>query len=263
MAKKKMTPEEAIEFGQQGINEVTDQQIAEQEAQQNMSLLDEFRRQDQPDQVRNALVDAQDQQVYDTDKMITDMELSKQDYSNRTATQQKTNKATQLFGGITDAAASLVNIIGTTHGASPMKWESPQQGWAQKVDQITREREEKLDRYKNDLNTLRQKRAELKSAQTLAIAKYDRDERKLDAQSARWQADADAKLAKIPADARKAVASNANSILNTIIRGNVGMGIMPNESNMKEWTDMAYEAALRDYNGGGKTLLDKLKEGNK
>ncbi len=67
----------------------------------------------------------------------------------------------RIFGGIAEAAAAIVNLVGTAHGASPMRWQSPQDRWAQRADQYRRERDAKLAKLDAQLKALDRQKAQL------------------------------------------------------------------------------------------------------
>lgn len=71
---------------------------------------------------------------------------------------------TRLFGGIAEAAASLVNLFGTTAGASNQKFQSQQDTWAQRADAAARERESKIQNLREKQRALQQQIAQTKYA---------------------------------------------------------------------------------------------------
>lgn len=91
------------------------------------------------------------------------------------AAAEKQAYKTRLFGGITEAAASIANLIGTSAGASNQQWKSPAQEWAQRADHLRRERDMKLERAKAQLDTLKKQRQALAQAKAQAMQKYDKD----------------------------------------------------------------------------------------
>lgn len=94
--------------------------------------------------------------------------------------QRKANEAeakrinkVMTWGGIAESAAAIANLIGTIHGASNQKWESPQPKWQERADKLRKERDEKLQKLKDQQKALDQQRAQLMFA--LAGDKYKRD----------------------------------------------------------------------------------------
>ena len=79
----------------------------------------------------------------------------------RNEAQDQRDNRVRMWGGIAEAASALVNLIGTTKGAASQKWESPQQKWAERADKLRREREKKLEDYRNQMKTLQQQKAQL------------------------------------------------------------------------------------------------------
>lgn len=67
----------------------------------------------------------------------------------------KNNKQTQLFGGIAEGAAALVNLFGTIKGGTSMKWDSPQPAWAKTVNEINSQREARSQKIMEQLRSLR------------------------------------------------------------------------------------------------------------
>lgn len=70
--------------------------------------------------------------------------------------QQARDKNLLMWGGIADAAAALVNLIGTTKGAVNQQRQSPQNAWSQRADALRREREQKLENYRNQLKSMQE-----------------------------------------------------------------------------------------------------------
>lgn len=83
------------------------------------------------------------------------------DQRKRNEAQDMRDNKVRMWGGIAEAASALVNLIGTTKGAASQKWESPQQKWAERADKLRREREKKLEDYRNQMKTLQQQKAQL------------------------------------------------------------------------------------------------------
>lgn len=83
------------------------------------------------------------------------------DQRKRNEAQDIRDNKVRMWGGIAEAASALVNLIGTTKGAASQKWESPQQKWAERADKLRREREKKLEDYRNQMKTLQQQKAQL------------------------------------------------------------------------------------------------------
>lgn len=79
----------------------------------------------------------------------------------RNEAQDQRDNRVRMWGGIAEAASALVNLIGTTKGAASQKWESPQPKWAERADKLRREREKKLEDYRNQMKTLQQQKAQL------------------------------------------------------------------------------------------------------
>ncbi len=78
--------------------------------------------------------------------------------------QNKSDYRTRLFGGIADASAAIANLIGTVHGASPIKWQSQQEKWAKKADEYRKERDAKLQTLDAQLKALDRQKAQLEYA---------------------------------------------------------------------------------------------------
>ena len=78
------------------------------------------------------------------------------------------------FSGVTEAAASIANLIGTaSFGASPQQYKSYSQGWMNKADEARKERLTRRDNYRQQLESLNAKLSALKSGKATALANYD------------------------------------------------------------------------------------------
>lgn len=100
----------------------------------------------------------------------------------RAKDQEKINQQQQardnnllMWGGIADAAAALVNLIGTTKGAVNQQRQSPQNAWSQRVDALRREREQKLENYRNQLKSMQETAASKDYAIAANAAKRELD----------------------------------------------------------------------------------------
>ena len=92
---------------------------------------------------------------------IKSAEEEKEAQRKQNEAQNKSDYQTRLFGGIAEASAAIANLIGTAHGASPQKWQSPQEKWAQRADQYRRERDAKLEKLDAQLKSLDRQKAQL------------------------------------------------------------------------------------------------------
>ena len=199
-----------------------------------------------------------DQAEKDYDQIVSGMVAERDAYVKETAKTEKTNTDMQFYGGLAEAASALVNLIGTTKGAVSQKWESPQPRWAERADILRRERENKLKNYKDQITALQQAKNQIKQKKASVISTYNTQKETTARTNARIQASADlaiakaqeaarVKLAKSGDDGIKLINNNANRLLLGMIREYGAMGIMPTESNMKRWADLAYQAALGEY----------------
>ena len=199
-----------------------------------------------------------DQAEKDYDQIVSGMVAERDAYVKETAKTEKANTDMQFYGGLAEAASALVNLIGTTKGAVSQKWESPQPRWAERADILRRERENKLKNYKDQITALQQAKNQIKQKKASVISTYNTQKETTARTNARIQASADlaiakaqeaarVKLAKSGDDGIKLINNNANRRLLGMIREYGAMGIMPTESNMKRWADLAYQAALHEY----------------
>ena len=194
----------------------------------------------------------------DYDQIVSGMVAERDAYVKETAKTEKANTDMQFYGGLAEAASALVNLIGTTKGAVSQKWESPQPRWAERADILRKERETKLKNYKDQITALQQAKNQIKQKKASVISTYNTQKETTARTNARIQASADlaiakaqeaarVKLAKSGDDGIKLINNNANRLLLGMIREYGAMGIMPTESNMKRWADLAYQAALGEY----------------
>ena len=199
-----------------------------------------------------------DQAEKDYDQIVSGMVAERDAYVKETAKTEKANTDMQFYGGLAEAASALVNLIGTTKGAVSQKWESPQPRWAERADILRKERETKLKNYKDQITALQQAKNQIKQKKASVISTYNTQKETTARTNARIQASADlaiakaqeaarVKLAKSGDDGIKLINNNANRLLLGMIREYGAMGIMPTESNMKRWADLAYQAALGEY----------------
>ena len=199
-----------------------------------------------------------DQAEKDYDQIVSGMVAERDAYVKETAKTEKANTDMQFYGGLAEAASALVNLIGTTKGAVSQKWESPQPRWAERADILRKERETKLKNYKDQIAALQQAKNQIKQKKASVISTYNTQKETTARTNARIQASADlaiakaqeaarVKLAKSGDDGIKLINNNANRLLLGMIREYGAMGIMPTESNMKRWADLAYQAALGEY----------------
>ena len=199
-----------------------------------------------------------DQAEKDYDQIVSGMVAERDAYVKETAKTEKANTDMQFYGGLAEAASALVNLIGTTKGAVSQKWESPQPRWAERADIFRKERESRLKNYKDQITALQQAKNQIKQKKASVISTYNTQKETTARTNARIQASADlaiakaqeaarVKLAKSGDDGIKLINNNANRLLLGMIREYGAMGIMPTESNMKRWADLAYQAALGEY----------------
>lgn len=199
-----------------------------------------------------------DQAEKDYDQIVSGMVAERDAYVKETAKTEKANTDMQFYGGLAEAASALVNLIGTTKGAVSQKWESPQPRWAERADILRKERETKLKNYKDQITALQQAKNQIKQKKASVISTYNTQKETTARTNARIQASADlaiakaqeaarVKLAKSGDDGIKLINNNANRLLLGMIREYGAMGVMPTESNMKRWADLAYQAALGEY----------------
>ncbi len=87
--------------------------------------------------------------------------------------QDKRADRTRTWGGITEAAAAIANLIGTAHGATNQTWTSPQNKWAERADALRRERDKKLEDLRSQMKTLEAQKAQLEY--NIGIDKANRD----------------------------------------------------------------------------------------
>ena len=199
-----------------------------------------------------------DQAEKDYDQIVSGMVAERDAYVKETAKTEKANTDMQFYGGLAEAASALVNLIGTTKGAVSQKWESPQPRWAERADILRKERETKLKNYKDQITALQQAKNQIKQKKASVISTYNTQKETTARTNARIKASADlaiakaqeaarVKLAKSGEDGIKLINNNANRLLLGMIREYGAMGVMPTESNMKRWADLAYQAALGEY----------------
>lgn len=74
---------------------------------------------------------------------------------------EKNNYNTQVFGGLTEVAANIANLIGTAHGAFNQPIASQQDKWWERADAVRREHEQRRERYRSQLENIRNQRAQL------------------------------------------------------------------------------------------------------
>lgn len=89
----------------------------------------------------------------------------------RNEAQTKRDDRTRLWGGIAEAASSLVNLMGTTKGAVSQRWDSSQPRWAERADNLRRERDKKLESLRSQMENLQRQKAQLQ----YSFAKDDAD----------------------------------------------------------------------------------------
>lgn len=149
----------------------------------------------EPDALRDSLVESQKQEAKSIDDYIATMEQSRKDALNRANTQVEDTRKASIFSGAAEAASALINLIGTTAGASNQQWQSPQGQLQSRLYEAIKQRESSIDNYNQLMGTLRQKRAALDANHTLTLAKYDKDkktqelaERRLEIQNATAEA---------------------------------------------------------------------------
>lgn len=75
--------------------------------------------------------------------------------------QQKRNYNTQVFGGLTEIATNIANLIGTANGAANQPIESKQGQWWERADAVRREHEQRREKYRSQLESIRNQRAQL------------------------------------------------------------------------------------------------------
>lgn len=131
----------------------------------------------EPDALRDALVESQKQEAKSLDDYIATMEQSRQEVLNRANNQVEDTKKASIFTGAAEAASALVNLIGTTAGASNQQWQSPQGQLQSRLYEAIKQRESSIDNYNQVMGTLKQKRAALDANHTLTLAKYDKDKK--------------------------------------------------------------------------------------
>lgn len=136
------------------------------------------------------------------DDWYNDVVGQKNDYATKSKEQNKKNEKAAFWGGVTEAVSSLINVAGTAAGAAPMKWDSPQPKWADKIDSYKVAQQKKLDEYDEMMRKISLQKGELtrqkelakagykerKRNQAIAQQKADAAERKADAQAALYYA---------------------------------------------------------------------------
>ena len=98
----------------------------------------------------------------------------------------KDNRNTQLFGGLAEGAAALVNLFGTIKGGTSMKWDSPQPAWAKTVNEIDSQRKAKSQKIMEQLRSLR----DMKNRVYAEGMKYEDTKTRKDEESANKQENA-------------------------------------------------------------------------
>ena len=121
----------------------------------------------------------------------------------RIEAQEKRDQRIRTWGGITEAAAALVNLMGTAHGAANQKWESPQNKWAERADSLRRERDKKLEDLRSQMKTLETQKAQLEYS--FAADKASRDSKRAEILAGRED-----KAAQIQRDTNVAAAQVAS-----------------------------------------------------
>lgn len=81
-----------------------------------------------------------------------------------------------LFGGIADAAAALVNLIGTSKGANSAQYASPQPAWQERINALRKEREARIERYKNEADALEEQSARLDYSTALDLSNAEKED---------------------------------------------------------------------------------------
>lgn len=109
------------------------------------------------------------------------------------------------FGAATEAAAALVNLLGTMHSAPSAQWRSPLSGWQGRADAKRRERESKIQSLQSQLRTLQQQKAQL-------LHNFARENAQSEQQIANARATGKAKVAELQAQGRaQDAATRANN----------------------------------------------------
>lgn len=115
-------------------------------------------------EISNKIKQAQKTYLDTVDKWITERDKEVEEQQARNVAQAENDRNVQVWGGLAEVASALSNLVGTSVGASNQKWVSPLPAWAERADQARREREAKLENYRNQLQALQQQKSQLKYA---------------------------------------------------------------------------------------------------
>ena len=107
------------------------------------------------------------------DNVIKTVDEKRREAETLNAEQQVADKRIQQFAGIANAAAALINLAGTTKGASPASWTSPTNEFAARAQAAVRHREQVLDKLNNQLLTLQDQRGKVNQAYAASVAKRE------------------------------------------------------------------------------------------
>ena len=152
----------------------------------------------------------------------------------RIEAQEKRDEKIRTWGGITEAAAALVNLMGTAHGAANQKWESPQNKWTERADALRRERDKKLEDLRSQMKTLEAQKAQLEYS--LGVDKANRDTKRETILSQRADT-----AAKLQSDTAASVAQIKNQ--GATQRTNLGMqGLQLSISEQNKLAELALRA---------------------
>ena len=180
------------------------------------------------------------------------------EYLAQTKQVNKQNEQVQFYGGLAETASALVNLFGTTKGATSQKWQTPLQTWAQRADVIRREREAKLQNYDKQILSLKQAQNQLDAKRSQIRSEYNKEQNLTQRNDARVNsyiqkaiidAEAKAKLS-LKGDVQKTrdnIAKSAVSLTSMYVREQAKMGNILSEEQISNLSQQFYNTALNLY----------------
>lgn len=165
--------------------------------------------------------------------------------------QIRKNDRTQLFGGVTEAAAALTNIFGTMAGAAPMHWTSPQGGWQSKAQLAVREREARLQKYDAEISAYQKQISSLQSQKAGIVSRYRQTQARVAAEVEKLvlknQAALEAKMASIAQQDRKNILSSVSRMVGDWVRNKSAMGSSVSSDAMEKAFNKFLEMEIESY----------------
>ena len=147
------------------------------------------------DEMRGTIEEAQNIEKKTADEIIASMESSRKAELERLNTRVEDTKGASMFSGVAEAASALVNLIGTTQGATSQEWNSPQSELRSRLDQAISQRDASIRDYTDTMASLKQKRGAMEAQHAKVLASYDKErrnqilaERRLEVQNAATEA---------------------------------------------------------------------------